>query len=128
MKRIELIGRVFAGKGEGKKFIELPWVGVQINKKLGFKPYPGTLNLRLSRDSSKLTELINKNKILKIYPPAGYCEGLLFKATIGELDIGVIVPQVDNYPSDVLEVVSPLHLREELKLHNGNLVTVTFCS
>jgi len=123
--KIELVGRVFAGRGEGTEFLKLPWVGAQTEQKLGFKPYPGTLNLKLSQDSAKLRKLIAGNKRLKIYPSSGYCEGLLFKACIADLECGVVIPQVENYPNDVIEVISWLNLREKLQLRDGSQVTIT---
>ena len=46
--KIVFKGSVFSGNGEGRKFIELPWVKRQIQEKLGFTPYLGTLNIRLN--------------------------------------------------------------------------------
>ena len=50
---MELAGRVFTGQGEGKKYVSLSWVKHQIKEKLGFDPYPGTLNLRLDEENAK---------------------------------------------------------------------------
>ena len=122
--KIELVGRVCNGQGEGKQFLALPWVKAQINHKLGFKPYPGTLNLRLLPDAARQRKILIENNKLEICPSAGYCEGLLFGAWIANLKLGVIIPQVENYADDVLEVVSPLNLREKLRLSNGDQVTV----
>jgi len=35
-----------------------------------------------------------------------------------------VIPQIPNYPSDVLEIIAPVCLRDHLKLVDGNLVTV----
>ncbi|MEM3054151.1 MAG: DUF120 domain-containing protein, partial [Candidatus Bathyarchaeia archaeon] len=53
-----LKGKVFSGTGEGAKFMELPWVKKQMEEKLGFAPYPGTLNIKLSKDEVKLKKLL----------------------------------------------------------------------
>ncbi len=122
--KVELVGMVFAGKGEGTKFLELPWVSAQIRQKMGFEPYPGTLNLRLSQYSVKLRRFLVENKTLEICPAVGYCGGLLFKARMADLECGVVIPQVKNYADDILEVISPLNLRKKLGLCNGDQVTV----
>ncbi|MEM4500973.1 MAG: DUF120 domain-containing protein, partial [Thermofilaceae archaeon] len=44
-----LTGRVFTGLGEGAYYIQIPFYMRQFEEKLGFKPYPGTLNLKLIR-------------------------------------------------------------------------------
>ena len=119
------VGTVFSGSGEGKKFICLPWVKRQIEDKLGFSPYSGTLNLHLSKESVEKRVLLENTKGMMIEPQVGYCPGVLFRACIGGLECAVVVPKVPNYPSDVLEIIAPVCLREHLKLMDGSLVTVS---
>jgi riboflavin kinase len=118
-------GTVFSGKGEGRKFIELPWVKRQIEEKLGFIPYSGTLNIHLSNETAKNKKLLKNTKRLEINPEKGYCTGELVKARITNLDCAVVFPQVPNYPTDVLEVIAAVYLRERLKIVDGDEVTVT---
>jgi riboflavin kinase len=118
-------GTVFSGKGEGRKFIELPWVKRQIEDRLGFTPYSGTLNIRLSKETTENKKLLKNTKHFDINPRKGYCTGILFKACIGNLDCAVIIPQVPDYPTDVLEVIASVCLRERLKIVDGDEVTVT---
>ena len=125
MKRIELNGKVFSSRGEGKKFLELPWVKQQIEQKLGFTPYPGTLNVRLSEEGVKRKKLFEKAHSIKIYPANGYCSGTLIKAFIGKLECAIVVPEVAGYPKGVLEIIAPVNLRERLQLEDGGEVTVT---
>ncbi|MEM0320002.1 MAG: DUF120 domain-containing protein, partial [Candidatus Nezhaarchaeales archaeon] len=47
LKSIVLTGEVFTGLGEGAYYVSLEGYRSQIVEKLGFDPYPGTLNLRL---------------------------------------------------------------------------------
>jgi riboflavin kinase len=125
LKRIELNGKVFSSRGEGKKFLELPWVKRQIKQKLGFSPYPGTLNVRLSEESVKRKKLLEKAHPIKVYPADGYCSGKLIKALIGKLECAIVVPEVAGYPKEVLEIIAPVNLRETLQLEDGCAVTVT---
>jgi riboflavin kinase len=118
-------GAVFSGTGEGRKFIDLSWVKRQIEEKLGFTPYSGTLNIRLSNESAKQKKLLENAERLEVYPEKGYCTGILIKAYIDSLECAIIIPQVPTYPSDVLEVIAPWYLRERLKIADGSEVTVT---
>ena len=43
-----ITGTLFSGLGEGAYYISLPGYKKQFISKLGFKPYPGTLNLKIS--------------------------------------------------------------------------------
>jgi riboflavin kinase len=125
LPKIIFWGKVFSGLGDGKKFIGLPWVKRQIEKKLGFSPYAGTLNIRLTDEDIKKKILFQKAKGMVVEPQAGYFPGLLFNACIGTLECAVVIPQIPNYPSDVLEIVAPVCLREKLKLADGNSIAVT---
>lgn len=121
---LSLEGKIIAGQGNGKKYLALPWVKQQIEEKLGFTPYLGTLNLKLSNESTKLRLLLEKTNTLKILPAKGYCIGLLFHATINKTKCGAVIPQIDDYPKDMLEIIAPANLRGLLNLHDGDYVSV----
>ena len=125
MPKIVFRGKVFFGTGNGKKFVGLPWVKQQIERKLGFLPYVGTLNIRLTEEGMKKKILLENVKGMVVEPQAGYCPGIMFKACIGALECAVVIPQVPNYSSDVLEIIAPVCLREKLKLADGSSVTVS---
>ena len=125
MPKIVFKGTVFSGNGEGRKFIELPWVKQQIQEKLGFTPYAGTLNIRLAEDSVKQKKLLQDTKGIEVYPERGYYSGLLIKAYMGILECAIVIPQVPNYPSNVMEIIAPVYLRERLKIADDSEVTVT---
>jgi riboflavin kinase len=117
-------GTVYSGKGEGKKFVDLPWVKKQIVEKLGFSPYLGTLNLHLDNCSIEKKVLLENATELEIKPKPRFCPGVMFKAQIGDLNCAVVIPKVPNYPSEILEIIAPVCLRERLKLVDGSLVSV----
>lgn len=118
-----LRGKVFSGEGEGTKFIKLQWVKNQIKEKLGFTPYPGTLNIRLSQDNVKLKKGLTDAKGIEIWPTAGFRRGKLLKAYLmGNVECAVVVPEVAGYPEDIIEIIAPTNLREKLHLADGDIV------
>jgi riboflavin kinase len=125
LDKIKLSGTVFCGGGDGKKFMELPWVKSQIEEKLGFTPYLGTLNVKLSEENVKHKKLLDKAHSIKVYPAEGYCSGTLIKASIDTLECAIVVPEVAGYPENLLEIIASVNLRERLKLEDGSEVTVT---
>lgn len=125
MEEIKLCGKVFSGKGGGKKFLQLPWVKQQISENLSFTPYLGTLNIKLSSDSAVKRELLENIAAMRVLPAKGYCEGKLFKATIGTVECGIVIPEVEGYPHDLLEVLASENLREKLQLVDGDEMTIT---
>jgi len=124
VKKITLKGRVFSGGGKGSLFVNLPWAKKQFKEKLGFSPYPGTLNLQLTSKTG--TENLRKAEGIKIEPQEGFHSGRCFKALVMEKVWGAIVmPDVQGYPPDLLEILAPVNLRKTLELKNGMEVEVT---
>ncbi len=94
-------------------------------KKLDFKPYLGTLNLKLSdRGPSKL-EVLKKSHAI---PIDGFKNGdrtfgdvRAYPAMIKNLSCAVIIPTRSHH-MDVIEVISKHYLRGRLNLKNGDSV------
>ncbi|HVP27136.1 MAG TPA: DUF120 domain-containing protein [Candidatus Bathyarchaeia archaeon] len=125
MNTLLIKGKVFSGKSEGAKFIKLPWVKEQIEQKLGFTPFIGTLNLRLNENSVKLKEQLKRKDSIEILPAEGFRRGKCFKACLmNSLECAIVFPGVADYPEDVIEIVAPVNLRKKLRLKDGDVVEV----
>ena len=116
MPKIVFKGTVFSGEGKGKKFVALPWFKRQVEEKLSFSPYLGTLNVHLLGKEVEKRVLLETTGSITVKPQTGYYSGLLFKATIDSLECTVVIPVMPNYPHDVLEVIAPVYLREQPKV------------
>jgi riboflavin kinase len=117
-------GKVFSGSGESARFIEIPWVRKQIAEKLGFIPYPGTLNIKLAEGIAN-SKLLKKAKAIEILPTEGFCRGRCFNACFMDtLKCAIVIPEVENYPENILEVIAAINLREKFKLKDGDIVDV----
>lgn len=124
-KLIHAWGEVFSGSGEAAEFIKLPWVRKQIAEKLGFIPYPGTLNIKLTKNDAKLKKLLKKAKPIEITPATGFCRGRCFKAYLTDnLECAIVIPEIGNYPEDIIEIIGPINLRKRLQLKNGDTVKI----
>jgi len=127
---VKLEGRVFTGLSEGAYYLQIPYYLKQFEEKLGFKPYPGTLNIRLmNRDSIMNKILLEKAADIKI---DGFSDGkrtyggakcLMAKLNDRE-DVAIIFIERTHYGEDVVEVVAPICLREKLGLKDGDKVYV----
>ena len=125
MKTLRIKGMVFSGKGEGTKFIKLPWVRRQITEKLDFTPHPGTLNIKLPRENLKFKTVLEMAEAIEISPDAGFHGGRCFKAYLmNNLRCAVVIPETSDYPRDVIELIAPVNLREKLRLRDGDYVEV----
>ena len=122
-----LKGKIFSGAGLGEKFLKLSWVKNQIQEKLGFNPYPGTLNILLSEKSLEFTNFLKNKNCTRIIPADGFCYGLIIPALITSQKCAIIVPVVENYPENVLEIIAPMNLRISLNLKDDDEVLVHLC-
>ncbi|MGA2308144.1 MAG: DUF120 domain-containing protein [Candidatus Bathyarchaeia archaeon] len=124
LKTLCLRGKVFSGKGEGAKFMKLSWVKKQIEEKLGFVPYPGTLDVRITRESVELKRALAEGGV-DILPAAGFHRGKCYRASFKtELLCALVVPEVAGYPDNVIEVIGLENLREKFHLSDGDPVEV----
>lgn len=122
---ITLEGTVFTGFGEGAYYISKENYRKQFIEKLGFDPYPGTLNLKLVTDYD-----IKARNELEAYPGVEI-EGFKNEdRTFGpvkcypviienEVKGALILALRSHYDVSVLEIIAPVPLRKHLKLKDG---------
>ena len=128
-KTWELTGRVVSGVDKASFFTQLDWVQKQCMEKLGFRPYPGTLNLNmdaLGENQSTLQELW-KEKGAKLIPPdPNFCAATILPVYLGGVKGAIVVPaqDVNVHGKEIIEVLAPLRLRDSLELKDGDLVTL----
>jgi riboflavin kinase len=65
---LTLSGTIASGQGNGKKYLQLSWVEKQIQEKLGYTAYPGTLNIKLNKESTILKYQLKKAPAIQICP------------------------------------------------------------
>lgn len=125
---VKLEGRVFTGLSEGAYYLQIPYYLKQFEEKLGFKPYPGTLNIRLmNRDSIMNKILLEKAADIKI---DGFSDGrrtyggarCIFARLNDCEDVAIIFIERTHYGEDVIEILAPTCLREKLGLRDGDRV------
>ncbi|MGD0160535.1 MAG: DUF120 domain-containing protein [Candidatus Bathyarchaeia archaeon] len=127
---VTLEGKVFTGYGEGAYYISREGYRKQFIEKLGFDPYPGTLNLKLVTDYD--TKARNE---LEAYPGVEI-EGFRDEdRTFGSVKCypvimenqvkgALILALRSHYDVSVLEIIAPVPLRRHLKLKDGQKVKV----
>ena len=127
---VTLEGVLFTGLGEGAYYVTKEEYRKQFMEKLGFDPYPGTLNLKLTTEYD-----IKTKSELEAYP-AIEIQGFkdesrtfgpvkCYPAIINNKTKGAVVYAMrSHYDASVLEVIAPTFLRGRLKLKDGNKVKV----
>ena len=124
-------GALFTGLGEGGYYISLKGYTSSFARTLGFEPFPGTLNLRLT--SQAMVEQRRRLDLMKGVEVAGFSDGKrsygpvkCFRALVaGKRQGAVLAIERTHYDSSVLEVISPVNLRRSLGLRDGDECSVT---
>jgi len=125
---LALSGRVVPGIHDGKYYMSLPGYARQFEKKLGFTPFPGTLNLKLSSPADveakqKISSLAGITISSFKQSDRFFGPAKCFPATINNKIRGaVILPSRSHYGSDIIEVIAPVSLRKRLGLRNNSAV------
>ena len=122
-------GAVFSGLSEGSYYMGLEGYRKQFRTKLGFDPYPGTLNLRVRKEDQ------NQRRLLETFPfiqvdgfansKRSYGPAKCFKTIVDEkVESAIVLPIRAHYGEDVIEIIAPQPLRKVLKLKDGDMVRV----
>jgi riboflavin kinase len=124
---VVLEGTLFSGIGEGAWYVSQPGYRKQFADKLGFDPFPGTLNLRLRSEYEDERRLLGAIPHIEI---AGFRDGertfgpvTCYKVKINDAEDGAIISAVrTHYPNDVVEIIAASNLRDKLGLKDGDTV------
>ena len=126
-KEIVLEGVLFSGIGEGAWYVSQQGYRSQFLEKLGFSPFPGTLNLRVK------PEYEDERKLLETFPHIqidGFRDGersfgpvTCYRAKINDTEDGVLLSAVrTHHAANVIELIAPQNLRTKLGLKDGDTV------
>lgn len=121
-----LKGQVITGLGEGQYYISLEGYRAQFREKLGFDPFPGTLNIRLDKSSIELRKRIKTDVRISGFTDHNrtFGSGSCFNIKINGIKGAVIIPERTHYPEDIIEVIAPVNLREHMGFKDGSKVRV----
>jgi riboflavin kinase, archaea type len=149
-KRAIFKGKIVTGMGEGSYYMSLKEYRKQFKEKLGYEPFPGTLNLKLEDRiyTDKKKEMSNYPSIfihgfkdenrtfgwVKCYPAI-----LITKMEINnnlekdhrnlnskeiKIDSAVLLLERTHHDNSLLEVISPLCIKQTANLKNGDIITI----
>ena len=124
---MKIISEVTSGMGKAKYFLSKEYYSNEFNKKCGFKPFPGTLNLiiddkyldEIAQIKNDCTNIINENNS---FGAVKYIDAILnceFKGAI-------IFPLKTTHDENHLEFICRDKLRDLLNLKDGDEVILEF--
>lgn len=124
--RIE--GEVFTGRGEGAEYIGIPPYQRKIEEITGFRPFPGTLNLYVDPEKVEALREEGEPEVIEEFSYNGMnCSRLeVYSVTINGAEAAYIDIEITDHGENVMELVAPKYLRDELDLKDGDRVEIQF--
>lgn len=127
---IELKGTLVSGMGEGAYYMALKGYTQQFKSKIGYIPFPGTLNVRLDKkiyqEAIKQFETIDGVKINSFSDgKRTYGWVKCFQAKLNNsINCELIILERTHHDDSIIELISKVCIRKTGKLKDGSKVTI----
>ena len=121
-----LRGRLVNGLGEATGFTAIDWVRQAFLDRLGIDVFPGTVNLEIGSDQLADWAAIKASPGITIPPgQPGFCDATAWPVRIdGRVSAAILLPHVEDYPADKVELIAAVPVRETLGIGEGDVVTM----
>lgn len=138
LENILIVGEVLEGIKEGGYYVAIKGYYVQFQDKLGFKPYLGTLNLKLSDlNKALLRENLNNQPPIIINgfkdenSERSYGAVQCYDCIISRLDdrenkikAAILDIERTHHEKNIIEILAEPYLRDKLRLNDGDRVII----
>ena len=127
---VELKGMLVSGMGEGAYYMSLKGYTKQFKEKLGYVPFPGTLNVKLSKKEhiETVSQFYNRDCILiNGFSDEKRTYGWVkcFNAKLNNLiDCELVILERTHHDNSVIELISKINIRKTAKLKDGSNLTI----
>ncbi|MBR0472072.1 MAG: CTP-dependent riboflavin kinase [Methanosphaera sp.] len=128
---INFEGKVTSGLGKAGNFMQKDTYKKQYKNKLGFEPYPGTLNIKLNKDIEiNLKEEYN-NELKIIEGDENLGDVYFLKARISDLKKisskkgAILFPTKTVHKFNTIEFIADEKLRDTMELKDNSKVNIT---
>jgi riboflavin kinase len=126
-----ITGIIYSDLGVASSFMALDWVQLGLKQGLGFAAFPATLNVRprTPEDAATWQRIRTESAGVPLgSAEGGFCGARLYRIEIfGETKAGakkiegaILVPEVKDYPTDKIEIVAPVRLKDHLGVGDGD--------
>ncbi len=114
-------GKILSGLGQAQYFLAREGYSRQFQERLGFVPFPGTLNVLLDEPFPMERQAIKIEGFAEEGRTFGECR--CYRIRLNGIDAAVVRPERSRYPAELIEVIAPVKLRA-LGLEDGDPVEV----
>lgn len=128
---VTFMGELVSGLFEGAYYISKEGYQRQIKEKLGFKAFPGTLNVKIKEEEYDKRQMLERGPSIRL---EGFKDGersfgaaRVYHCIINDDEEGaMIVAERSSHDYSVMEIISPHYLRRTMELADGDKIKVTF--
>lgn len=127
---VEIKGTLVSGMGEGAYYMGLKGYTKQFKSKIGYVPFPGTLNVKINQKihQEAIKQFVNLNGIdINSFSDGKRTYGWVkcFPAKINNsVDCNLILLERTHHDNSVVELISKLCLRKTAKLKDGSKISI----
>ena len=127
---VEIKGTLISGMGEGAYYMGLKGYTKQFKSKIGYVPFPGTLNVKIVQKihQEAIKQFVNLNGInINSFSDGKRTYGWVkcFPAKINNsVDCNLILLERTHHDNSVVELISKLSLRKSAKLKEGSKISI----
>ena len=121
--KLTVTGKIVSGEKKGAFFTQLDWVQDQCQEKLGFKPFPGTLNLEIEEEKIPHIEALFKRSGIELVPPdSNFCAGQVYPVSIMGVAGAILAPAEDVriHGKNIIELIAPTSLKDAMDVGDGD--------
>ncbi|MFB5631010.1 MAG: DUF120 domain-containing protein [Nitrosopumilaceae archaeon] len=127
---VELKGVLVSGMGEGSYYMSLKGYTKQFKSKIGYIPFPGTLNVKLEK--KEFIEAAQQFRAFEGIKISGFCDG---KRTYGwvkcfngklnnTINCELIILERTHHDNSIIELISKTNIRKTSKLKDGAKLSI----
>ncbi|MFB6203304.1 MAG: DUF120 domain-containing protein [Candidatus Nanohaloarchaea archaeon] len=119
---MELEGEVTEGIGEGADYIGKEVYQDRFEEVLGFRPFPGTLNLEVDSEEREVFEKETESRSIEdVYEGDDRLSDVeVTPVEVRGIRAGLLRLEKTDHPLSIAEIVAPVKLRDELGLEDGD--------
>ena len=127
---VEITGTLVSGIGEGAYYMGLKGYTTQFKSKIGYVPFPGTLNVRIDQKKHQeaIKQFVNLNGIkIQSFSDGKRTYGWVkcFPAKLNNsISCNLILLERTHHDNSVVELISKTCLRKTAKLKEGSKITI----
>ena len=127
---IDFEGHIITGMGEGAYYMSLKGYKQQFKEKLGYEPYPGTLNIKLNSSSyveAKMEMLKYPSITIEGFSDQSRTFGWVkcYPAYINDsvnINSSILILERTHYDDSIIEIIAPFSIKEQFSLKNGDYI------